>query len=149
MTPYIQDKTFYFPLRIYYEDTDAGGIVYHANYLKFMERARTEMLLQLGLNQTVLRQEHQLLFVVRNIDIHYKMPGYLEDQLEVTARLETMGGSSFVLHQSVRRGQDVLSNAQVVVVGVDSQSMRPKRLPEDVCRTLANFNQCQKCKKDG
>jgi acyl-CoA thioester hydrolase len=129
--------SFDFPVRVYYEDTDAGGIVYYANYLKFMERARTEALLGLGLSQTVLRDESGVLFAVRAVAIDYLAPARLEDQLVVTCRVERVGGARIEMTQDVLRGETLLATARVtlVCVGLDGRATRvPDAVRALLCR---------------
>src|SRR5271154_3855573 len=97
-------KLFTFPIRIYYEDTDAGGIVYHANYLKFAERARTELLRSLGHDHHQVLKEHGLILVVRHIEIDYQAPSRLDDLLEVRTEAVSVGNTSVGLNQAVYRG---------------------------------------------
>jgi acyl-CoA thioester hydrolase len=120
---------FSWPVRVYYEDTDAGGVVYYANYLSFMERARTEWLRQLGFEQPVLAERFGVLFVVRAVNIEYLMPGRFNDSLQVDVTVLETGGSRLRFAQQVRRGDDVLASAQVDVVCVAVASFRPQRIP--------------------
>jgi acyl-CoA thioester hydrolase len=125
-----------FRLRVYYEDTDAGGIVYYANYLKFAERARTEALIGLGLTQTALREEMGVLFVVRRVAAEFRAPARLEDQLLVTTAVGDIGGARLDMVQEVLRAGRLLVHCEVAlaVVGTDG---RPRRLPEAVRDRLA------------
>ncbi len=122
-------------LRIYYEDTDAGGIVYYANYLKFCERGRTELLRSLGFENKSLMDREGLLFVVRRIEADYLAPARLDDLVEVHTSIGETGGTRFVMRQSVRREGKTLFEMDVtlVCVGLDG---KPKRLPETLARTL-------------
>lgn len=123
-----QPETFIWPVRVYYEDTDSGGVVYYANYLKFMERARTEWLRALGFEQTELLDEHHVIFVVREVGIEYLRPARFNDLLDVTVGLAEVGRSQIVLKQTVENG-DVFSRATVKVVCVDGESFKPVRIP--------------------
>ena len=123
-----QPETFVWPVRVYYEDTDSGGVVYYANYLKFMERARTEWLRALGFEQTELLDEHHVIFVVREVGIEYLRPARFNDLLDVTVGLAEVGRSQIVLKQTVENG-DVFSRATVKVVCVDGESFKPVRIP--------------------
>lgn len=120
-----------FPVRVYYEDTDAGGIVYHANYLKFCERARSEWVRELGLDQRLLRAERGLIIVVRRMAVDFLRPALYDDMLEVTTTLRALGGARIELDQAVTRDGAPLFTAAVtlVCVGVDG---RAARLPEDL-----------------
>lgn len=128
-----QPGTFVWPVRVYYEDTDSGGVVYYANYLKFMERARTEWLRALGFEQTQLLDEHHVIFVVREVGIEYLRPARFNDLLDVTVNLAEVGRSQIVLQQTVLKqtveNGDVFSRATVKVVCVDGESFKPVRIP--------------------
>lgn len=116
------------PIRVYYEDTDAGGVIYHANYLRFAERARTEMIRCFDLEHGALRAEHGLVFVVRRCSVDYLAPGRLDDQLEVHTRIIAMGAASLDLEQQVFRADDLLVRMEVRLAMVSSAA-RPARLP--------------------
>jgi acyl-CoA thioester hydrolase len=120
-----------FPLRVYCEDTDASGIVYYANYLRFAERARTEMLRDMGVNQSGLMAEKGVAFAVRHCTVDYMKPGRLDDSLEVHTRIVEVSGSSLTAEHSVRRdGTDLVAmNLRLVCMKPDG---RPTRLPADV-----------------
>ncbi len=125
-------EPFSWPVRVYYEDTDAGGVVYHANYLCFLERARTEWLRSLGLEQDRLRQRDNILFVVRNIDIAYLKPARFNDELRVSAAVAATARASFEFDQTIVRCGDgaLLCRAVVKVVCVEADSFRPRAIPE-------------------
>lgn len=114
------------PLRVYYEDTDAGGIVYHANYLKFCERARSEWVRGLGIDQRALKAEQGLIIVVRRMEVDFLRPALYDDALTVTTQLLALGGARIDLAQSVLRGTDTLFTAAVtlVCVGPDGRALR-------------------------
>jgi acyl-CoA thioester hydrolase len=114
------------PVRVYYEDTDAGGIVYHANYLKFFERGRTEYLRSFGVAQGALRAEHGMIFAVRSCAVEYLAPARLDDALLVTTAITTLGGSRLELSQTITLSERLLTTAQVTVVavGADGRAMR-------------------------
>lgn len=122
------------PVRVYYEDTDAGGIVYHANYLKFAERARSEWVRALGLDQKRLREERGLIIVVRRMEVDFLRPALYDDLLEVTTTLRGLGGARIELDQAVLRGDEKLFAALVTLVCVGTDG-RAARMPEDL-RTL-------------
>lgn len=126
---------FTWPVRVYYEDTDAGGVVYYANYLRFMERARTEWLRALGFEQDVLRAQGYL-FAVKNVAIDYRLPAKFNDQLKVTSRVSGLSRVSFTCMQQVMRQQACLADASVVVVCVDAERFRPKALPDKLTKEL-------------
>ena len=122
--------THQFPLRIYYEDTDAGGIVYHANYLKFAERARTEFIRDIGISNHDLKNDHNVLVVVRHMDIDYSTSAYLEDDLIVESAVTDIGRSSFTMTQIVKRDGLACATMIVKLVCIDKDSGRPVRIPE-------------------
>ncbi len=123
-------KIFSLPIRVYFQDTDAGGVVYHANYLNFMESARTEWLRTQGYSNAGLMKEFGLVFVVRSLKLDYLKPALLDDLLEVTARINEVGRSRISLLQTVRRGEEVLNEAEVHLVCVSLESFRPVSVPE-------------------
>ncbi|MBE0506791.1 MAG: tol-pal system-associated acyl-CoA thioesterase [Marinospirillum sp.] len=124
---------FTLPVRVYYEDTDAGGIVYYVNYLKFMERGRSEWLRSLGFDQSVL----SVLFVVRGVEIRYEAPARLDDLLQVQVALKECRGARLVFEQQILRDDGlVLCLAQVEVACVDRDSLRPCRLPDTLLHGL-------------
>jgi acyl-CoA thioester hydrolase len=129
---------FEFRLRVYYEDTDAGGIVYYANYLKFIERARTEALLSLGLSQTVLRERHGVLFVVREVQLRYLAPARLEDQLVVTTEVGPVGGARIEMVQAVLRDGRALVKCRVGLTCV-GRAGRPAPVPDEVAAALGTL----------
>lgn len=132
---------FLWPVRVYYEDTDAGGVVYHANYLKFLERARTEWLRSLGFEQDLLRDEDGVIFAVRAVEIEYLKPACFNQQLQVSARLVNSGKASLTVEQSVWRDGDdnALCTASVRLASLDAVTMRPKALPDIVQQALARL----------
>ncbi|GHD63500.1 thioesterase [Thalassobaculum fulvum] len=124
---------FRFPVRVYYEDTDAGGIVYHANYLQFAERARTETLRRLGIDQSRLRDEHDVIFIVRRCTIDYRAPARLDDALEVRTRMTGWRGASIEAEQTVhRRGEDGALVALDLTIACVNGRGRPVRIPGPV-----------------
>lgn len=126
-------KIFLFPVRIYYEDTDAGGIVYYANYLKFAERARTEYLRHIGAmaQQSVLESD-LCGFVVRHLEIDYCLPAKLDDLLTVSCQVKEIKGATVSMHQDIFRGEDVLCSIDVKVVYISLVKKRPMRIPEKI-----------------
>lgn len=120
---------FHWPVRVYYEDTDAAGVVYYANYLKYLERARTEWLASLGFTLTALEAEHRAVFVVHRLDIEYRRPARLYDMLEVTFRSVTLGRSRLVAVQEVFRGDERLLSARVTLACLEPVTWRPARIP--------------------
>ena len=126
---------FSLPLRVYIEDTDAGGIVYYVNYLKFMERARTEYMRSLGFGKDFIFNA-DLMFVVRDVTVKYLLPAQLDDELQATARLERSGAAFIDLYQSVRRGDDVMAEGEVKIVCVDKNKLTPRKMPAELLARL-------------
>lgn len=127
-----EDKTFSFPIRVYYEDTDAGGIVYYANYLKFAERARTEYLRHIGFSQDELLKNQGVGFVVRECHIRYKTPAKLDDALNITCKVTEMKGASLKMEQKLCRGETILAEVEVSLVFLSIQTMRPTKIPQEI-----------------
>ena len=123
-------EPFIWPVRVYYEDTDAGGVVYYANYLKFSERARTEWLRARGFEQTDLAQQHGVIFVVRSVAIDYLKPARFNDSLQVTVELIKVGAGQIDLVQRVIRTDDLLAKVSVKIACVGLTGMRPTRIPK-------------------
>jgi acyl-CoA thioester hydrolase len=123
-------SVFTWTVRVYYEDTDAGGIVYYANYLKFFERARTEWLRSLGIDQQALRDRDGAIFVVRNASVDYVASARLDDEVKLTLNVEKLGRASVQFAQQAWRGDTLLSSADVKVGCVDAATMRPRSLPD-------------------
>lgn len=126
--------THVLPIRVYYEDTDLAGVVYYANYLRFYERGRSELLRDLGADQTALR-EAGVVFVVRRIEADYLAPARFEDLIEVVTEIESLKGASLVMLQSVRLGERILNRARVTVACMTLEG-RPVRLPPDLRAAL-------------
>lgn len=125
-----------FPVRVYYEDTDAGGVVYHSNYLRFAERARTELLRDHGIDHTRLLSESGLMFAVRRCEAEYVKPARLDDALEIRTRCIQATGASFWLEQLVQRAGETLVEMKLRLVCL-TQDGRPARLP-DTLRSMLN-----------
>lgn len=123
-------KVFALPTRVYYQDTDAGGVVYHANYVNFMERARTEWLRTFGYSNAGLMKELGVMFVVRKLELSYLRPALLDDELNVTAQLKDVGRSRLTLVQMVLRGEEVLAEGEVHLVCVGAESFKPVSVPD-------------------
>lgn len=135
----LQDGVHRFPVRVYYEDTDAAGIVYYANYLKFIERARTEMMRLYGVEHEASRQAGGTAFIVRRAELDYAAPAHLDDELVVETRVKELGGASILLAQDVLRGAQVLVRATVLVACIGAQG-RPVRLPAALRSSLLSLN---------
>jgi acyl-CoA thioester hydrolase len=125
-----------FPVRIYWEDTDAGGVVYYANYLKFFERARTEWLRVLGVEQQALRDATGAIFVVADAQVKYLAPAKLDDLLTVTVKMVERGQASMVIEQQAWRGGTLLVGGRFRIGCVDALNLRPKRIPDLVSKHL-------------
>lgn len=128
---------FVLPVRIYIEDTDAGGIVYYVNYLKFMERARTEFLRTLGYQQAQLKEQN-CLFVVHSANVSYRQPARLDDALLVSARIQRLGKATLIFAQSVWRNDKLLCEAEIKVACVRASDYKPQGLPESVYNRFNN-----------
>jgi acyl-CoA thioester hydrolase len=126
---------FTWEVRVYYEDTDAGGIVYYANYLKFFERARTEWLRSLGVNQDSLLREHDVMFVVKSVSADYHAPARLDDVIKLTLRIDKLGRASIQFVQEAWCGDRLLNTAHVKVGCVDS-ALRPRAVPDAVAARM-------------
>ena len=132
-------KTFSLPIRIYFEDTDSGGVVYHSNYLKFMERARTEWLSALGIDQRHLKQDNHIMFVVHRIDIQYKLPARFNDNLIVKSELKDIGSSKIEFRQMIYRNDEMLIDASVDVACIDSEKFKPVRIPPTIKQAMESL----------
>jgi acyl-CoA thioester hydrolase len=128
---------------VYFEDTDAGGIVYYANFLKFFERCRTEWLRALGVEQTQLAQQSRLQFVVAQLAVDYMRPARLDDELTITARIAEQARSYLVFEQRALRGAELLAQAKVKVACVDIERLAPARLPAELTAALQSTRATQ------
>ena len=131
-------KIYEITIRIYWEDTDAGGVVYYANYLKFMERCRTEWLRSLGIDQYRLRLERQLQFAVVNVAVDFLRPAVLNDEIIVTAELARLSGATISFKQTILRGDTQLIDASTRVACLDSGTLKPRAIPKDLFREWRN-----------
>lgn len=127
-------KEYCLPIRVYVEDTDAGGIVYYANYLKYLERARTELMRSLGYDKPALFDGMQ--FVVHSVELKYRVPAVLDDEIAATARLIGVTRTSFTIAQTVVRDEQILVEGVVKAACIDHQSKRPTAIPADMLQTL-------------
>jgi len=130
---------YVFPVRVYYEDTDLAGIVYYANYLKFIERGRSEWVRSMGIDQVAMKQDAGVVFAVRRVEADYLQPAKFDDQLHVSTMISTISAARIVLDQTVVRDDVVLFSAQVTLVALDAQG-RPTRLPEAFRRKIADLD---------
>ena len=124
------------PVRVYYQDTDAGGVVFHAQYLAFMERARTELLNEAGVDLARLAEERQVLFLVHELHVRYHQPARLNELVSVSAEVVKMGRASLVFRQRVERAAQLLVEADVTLAVVDKGRMKPARMPIELERAL-------------
>jgi len=125
-----KQNVFLLPVRVYFQDTDAGGVVYHASYVNFFERSRTEWLRTHGYSNAELMKEFGAVFVVRSLKLDYLKPAVLDDLLDVTTQIKHIGRSRLTLLQSVRRGDDLLTEAEVHLVCVSLLGFKPVSIPE-------------------
>jgi acyl-CoA thioester hydrolase len=128
--------TFAFPLRIYYEDTDSGGVVYHGQYVRFLERARTEWLRYLGFSNIDLEKRYKMFWVVTEMTLNFLKSAKLDDNLEVTVSVENMGRVRCTFYQEIRRGEEIILKARVTVASVAADSYKPIEFPAEVKRKM-------------
>lgn len=129
-------QQFSWPIRVYYEDTDSGGVVYHSNYLNFMERARTEWLRHFGFDQSYLKDELNMIFVVHSMQIQFKKSAKLDDLLTITSQVAEISRASFAFLQTISLNQQTLIQAQVKLACVDAISFKPKPFPQPILLKL-------------
>ena len=136
---------FFHKLKVYYEDTDSGGVVYYANYLKFLERARTEALYSIGYSNKKVKDDLESLIIVKSCNIEYKKSAYLEDELTIRSFVKSISKTSFSMNQIITRGDDKIVDAHIQLVFVDTKG-KPKKIPEEIyskfkpyfCDTIKN-----------
>ena len=136
---------FFHKLKVYYEDTDSGGVVYYANYLKFLERARTEALYSIGYSNKKVKDDFESLIIVKSCNIEYKKSAYLEDELTIRSFVKSISKTSFSMSQIITRGDEKIVDAQIQLVFVDTKG-KPKKIPEEIyskfkpyfCDTIKN-----------
>ena len=122
---------FFHKLKVYYEDTDSGGVVYYANYLKFLERARTEALYSIGYSNKKVKDDFESLIIVKACNIEYKKSAYLEDELTIRSFVKSISKTSFSMSQIITRGDDKIVDAQIQLVFVDTKG-KPKKIPDEI-----------------
>ena len=132
------NKSFNHIVKVYYEDTDAGGVVYYANYLKFLERARSEALSDIGLSNLKIKKEYNALIVVKSCNIDFNKSAHLEDQLRINSFITTFSKTSFKMNQSIFRDNDIIVNSKVHLVFVNEKS-KPIKIPEKILQSLKPF----------
>jgi len=128
----LQPAPFRHRLRVYWEDTDAGGVVFYANYLKFFERARTEWLRALGFGQQALRERTGMIFIVAETRVQYRRPARLDDAIDVTVEVREAGRASMLIAQTAWRGDELLAEGEIRIGCVDQGTFRPVRIPTDL-----------------
>ena len=121
-------KNFFHKIKVYYEDTDAGGVVYYANYLKFLERARTEALVTLGFNNKKIKDDFGAIIIVKSCNIEYKISAYLEDELSIRSFVKSITKTSFFMDQFISRGEDLIVEAKVRLVFINDKG-KPMKIP--------------------
>jgi|TARA_B110000027_G_scaffold63768_1_gene68380 acyl-CoA thioester hydrolase len=124
-------ENFFHKLKVYYEDTDAGGVVYYANYLKFLERARTEALVTLGFNNKKIKDDFGSVIVVKSCNIEYKISAHLEDELSIRSFVKSITKTSFFMNQFITRGEDLIAEAKMQLVFVNKEG-KPIRIPDSL-----------------
>lgn len=140
---------FHFPVRVYYEDTDAGGVTYYANYLKFCERARTEWLRHLGYSQQALAQDSGVFFVVRRVEMDYLQSARLDDALDVSVEVEKLGRVTLEFRQEIRRGDTLLARCYTKVGCVSGAVFKPCPLPDAIRDAAAKYLQTHQAQTSG
>ena len=131
-------KNFFHNIKVYYEDTDAGGVVYYANYLKFLERARTEALFTISFNNKKIKEDYGALIVVKSCNIEYKKPSYLEDELKIRSFVKSITKTSFFMSQFISRDEELIVEAKVHLVFVDKNG-KPIKVPEDIFKDFKPY----------
>ena len=131
-------QSFDWPIRVYYEDTDSGGVVYHSNYLNFMERARTEWLRAMGFEQTTLKDLLGVIIVIHSLSISFKKPAYFNDLLMVNCVLSNIGRSSIEMAQTIQRDGNLLIEAQVKAVFVNANTFKPVGIPNEIKQKMTD-----------
>mgnify|MGYP001202883373 FL=1 len=124
-------ENFFHKLKVYYEDTDSGGVVYYANYLKFLERARTEALFSIGFSNTKIQEDFSSLIIVKSCKIEYKKSAYLEDQLKIRSFVKSITKTSFFMNQIITKDEEIIVEAQVHLVFVDKKG-KPIKIPNEI-----------------
>ncbi len=124
-------ENFFHELKVYYEDTDSGGVVYYANYLKFLERARTEALFSIGYSNNKIQQDFNSLIIVKSCNIEYKKSAYLEDELTIRSFVKSITKTSFFMNQIITKNNEVIVEAQIHLVFVNKDG-KPKKIPEQI-----------------
>ena len=128
-------KEFKYETKVYYEDTDSGGVVYYANYLKFLERARTEMIYSFGLSNKTLLDKYKTLIIVKSINIEYKKPAQLENKLQIYSSIKSTNKASFIMCQNIKRNKKIVLDSEIHLVTVNPEG-KPIKIPEELEKNL-------------
>ena len=131
-------KNFYHKLKVYYEDTDAGGVVYYANYLKYIERARTEALLSIGLSNTKIKKKFGTLIIVKSCNIEYKKSAHLEDKLNIVSHVTSLKKTSLIMKQLIMLEKKLITDAEIHLVFVNSQG-KPEKIPDEIIKKFIPY----------
>ena len=131
-------KKFKLTVKVYYEDTDAGGVVYYANYLKFLERARSEAIYTIGLTNTKLYNENEILIIVKSCKIDYKKPAKFEDKLQIQSSIKSTTKTSFIMHQIIKKDKEIITEADVHLVVVNKDG-KPCKIPEKLKKGFKEY----------
>ncbi len=131
-------KKFHHQVKVYYEDTDAGGVVYYANYLKFLERARTEALLSIGLSNTKIKKELGSLIIVKSCNIEYKKPAHLEDELNIQTHIISLKKTSLIMKQLIMLEKKLITEAEIHLVFVNSEG-KPEKIPDKIIKNFIPY----------
>ncbi|MDA9634949.1 YbgC/FadM family acyl-CoA thioesterase [Candidatus Pelagibacter sp.] len=131
-------ENFFHKLKVYYEDTDAGGVVYYANYLKFLERARTEALVTLGFNNKKIKEDFGALIIVKSCNIEYKISSHLEDELSIRSFVKSVTKTSFIMNQYISRGDDLIVEAKVHLVFINNEG-KPIKIPDNLFKDFKPY----------
>ena len=131
-------ENFFHKLKVYYEDTDSGGVVYYANYLKFLERARTEALFSIGFSNNKIQEQFNSLIIVKSCNIEYKKSAHLEDELTIRSFVKSITKTSFVMNQIISKENDVIVEAQIHLVFINKEG-KPVKIPEDIYSKFKPF----------
>ena len=124
-------ENFFYKIKVYYEDTDAGGVVYYANYLKYLERARTEALFSIGFSNKKIQDQFNSLIIVKSCNIEYKKSAHLEDELKIRSFVKSITKTSFLMNQIITKGEDIIVEAQIHLVFVNKES-KPVKIPDEI-----------------
>ena len=131
-------ENFFHKLKVYYEDTDSGGVVYYANYLKFLERARTEALISIGFSNNKIKEQFNSLIIVKSCNIEYKKSAHLEDELSIRSFVKSITKTSFFMNQIISKENDVIVEAQIHLVFINKEG-KPVKIPEDIYSKFKPF----------